>query len=76
MLSVQNRKDELSERGVTLTKIAEQVGVSPVTVRQVVNGLARSRRIEKAVARAIGRAVSDVFPPPRPIGRPRRDEAA
>lgn len=44
-------------------EIAEKLGLSESLVSQVLHGTKRHRDIEVAIARAIGRAVDDVFPP-------------
>lgn len=55
-------KMELRIRGTSLSKIAAEMGVLPVSVTTVSQGLRRSKRIEAALARAVGKPVEEVFP--------------
>lgn len=48
-------------RGVTLESIAQSLGVTGVAVSRAVYGQSRSRRIEQALADALGRTWDDVF---------------
>lgn len=62
-LSPQERKGFLMMAGKSQRQIAEGVGVSTALVSLVINGLHRHERIEREIARSIGRAAMDVFPP-------------
>lgn len=55
-------KTELLKKGITLSSIAKQVGVSVVAVSQVIHNRSVSRRIMIAVATAIDQDPKDVFP--------------
>lgn len=64
------RKSALLEAGVTLTSIAQQLDLTLTQVSQVVAGRRRSKRVEEAVAAALGKRVRDVFPPRGPATQP------
>lgn len=64
------RKAALLERGVTLTSIAQELGLTLTQVSQVVAGRRRSRRVEEAVAAALKRPIGGVFPPRTPATKP------
>lgn len=53
---------QLILRGIRQQDIADQLGVRASSVSQVIDRKARSARIERAIARAIGRPVHEVFP--------------
>jgi len=55
-------KSALALRGATLSSIARDLGVAPTTVSIVSRGYRRSRRIEKAIADAIGRSPAELWP--------------
>lgn len=56
-------KVELAARGLTQVDFAPMVGVSPPTLRQVLNGHQSSwPALRRRVADALGRPVSDLFP--------------
>ena len=61
-------KYELRSRGLTATVIAEQVGVSPSTVSQVINYGHTSQRVMSAIAKAIGKTVEEIWPQRRTTG--------
>lgn len=67
-------KGALALKGLTLSSIARDLKVAPGTVSIVSRGFRRSRRIESAIAIALGCAPSDLWPE-RYLGR-RRDGAA
>lgn len=48
--------------GITIASIARELGVAPQTVNIVISGHRTSRRIAKAVAKAIKRPFGEVFP--------------
>lgn len=62
-------KRRLSQLGKTFVEIAEQEGVSKVSVSIVSRGYRRSRRIEAAIARAINSTPEDLWPERYPKGR-------
>lgn len=62
VVSKQYIKDELKARGITQVKLARMLKVHPVSVHDVVSGKKSTRRIRAAVAMAIGKQVSDLWP--------------
>lgn len=62
-LSPQERKGLLLMVGYTVRRLGRELGVSHTLVSFVVNDKHRNERIEKEVARLIGRPMVDVFPP-------------
>lgn len=60
-MSPNERKAELVRRGIKMTDIARELGVTVQHVSSVVLGRDRSPRVEKAVASAIGKPVGRVF---------------
>lgn len=63
MLTRIERKIALLRAGVTMTEIARDLGITVQHVSHVIAGKARSPRVEQAVAAAIGKPASQVFPP-------------
>ena len=57
------RKIELMKKGVTISSIARDLKLSFGHVQKVVAGERRSPNVERAIATAIGRPVTRVFPP-------------
>lgn len=55
-------KVRLRERGSSLTRIANQLGVLQSTVTVVSQGYRRSQRIETAIAGALGMTPEELFP--------------
>lgn len=55
-------KSALRLRGVSLAQIARSLEVAPASVSTVCKGLHRSKRIEAAIAAALGWPVEEVFP--------------
>jgi lambda repressor-like predicted transcriptional regulator len=64
----------LHKKGSGVCRIAEALGVHPGTVSSVIAGNDTSRRIQIAVARAVGRPVAEIWP--NPTGRRRLRRAA
>ena len=60
-LTRRERKAALVLKGVSLSDIARELGVSQQHVSMVVAGIRRSPRVEEAVAAAIGRPIRQVF---------------
>ncbi|WP_290890618.1 helix-turn-helix domain-containing protein [Arenimonas sp.] len=52
----------LREAGLSATALAPRLGVSRQHVCNVIHRRRRNSRIERAIARAIGRPVAEVFP--------------
>ena len=55
-------KMELRLRGSSMSQIAANVGVQPGSVTAVSQGIRRSRKIESALATAIGTTPETLFP--------------
>ena len=55
-------KSQLVLRGVTATAIARSLGLARPNVTATISGKRRTARIRQAIADAIGRPVSEVFP--------------
>lgn len=62
-MSPADRKAELVRNGQKMVRIARELGVSVSHVSLVVSGFRRNRRVEQAVADAIGKPLDGVFPP-------------
>lgn len=58
----QRIKESLRLRGTSLSKIARELDVTPTTVTTVCQGFRRSRRIEGAIADALGIAAENLWP--------------
>ncbi|WP_225972790.1 helix-turn-helix domain-containing protein [Paracoccus jeotgali] len=55
-------KMELRLRGTSISGIAARIGVLPASVTLASQGLRRSRRIEEALAEALGTTPERLFP--------------
>ncbi len=62
-------KYELKMAGLTQSKIAAELKVTPQTVRGVIHGHTQSARIQNLIAKKIGKQVSDIWTPPVKINR-------
>lgn len=56
-----DRKAELVRKGLSMSDVARQLGLSANHVSKVIAGERRSPRVERAVADAIGKPVEKVF---------------
>jgi transcriptional regulator with XRE-family HTH domain len=56
-----DRQFALKKKGITQNKIAADLGVSPISVSDVINGHRVSDRIMRAIAAALGEDVRLVF---------------
>ncbi|MEN6420956.1 MAG: helix-turn-helix domain-containing protein [Smithella sp.] len=65
-------QDALDESPVTQAAIARDLGITPVTVSDVVKGRTNSQRVHKAIAEAIGRDIKEVWPELYLHGEPKR----
>jgi Ner family transcriptional regulator len=54
-------KANLRKRGSSLSQIAKDLGLKRATVSTVIRG-GRSKRVEQAIADALGKPVEEVFP--------------
>ena len=48
--------------GITQTSIAKKLGVTLGFVNQIVNGQRHTKRVRKAIAKAVGRRVEELWP--------------
>ncbi|MDR0441575.1 MAG: helix-turn-helix domain-containing protein [Candidatus Accumulibacter sp.] len=55
-------KAALRMRGYTQARLAEKLYVNPSTVSQIIAGYGKSARLQKAIARIIGKTVSEIWP--------------
>lgn len=55
-------KMELRLRGTSMSQIAADIGVLPGSVTTVSQGRRRSKKIEAALADAVGKTVFELFP--------------
>ena len=62
-MSGTERKAALVNAEVTMSAIAKELGVTPSHISQVVLGKKRSPRVERRIAKAIGKPIGDVFEP-------------
>jgi|DewCreStandDraft_3_1066083.scaffolds.fasta_scaffold00874_4 transcriptional regulator with XRE-family HTH domain len=58
-------KARLILKGITQAEIARRLKVSRGAISQVISGRERNQRIRKAIARALGLKVSDIWPEER-----------
>jgi lambda repressor-like predicted transcriptional regulator len=65
-------QNALDESPVTQAAIARDLGITPVTVSDVVKGRTNSQRVHKAIAEAIGKDVKEVWPEIYLHGEPKR----
>lgn len=59
-------KSALGLKGLTLSDIARGLDVTPSTVSIVSRGFRRSRRVESAIAEALGLTCSELWPDRQP----------
>lgn len=55
-------KAELAKRGWSMTRVAEEVGVSRPMVSHVIYGRFRSRKVATQIASIVDRPVADLWP--------------
>lgn len=63
-------KSALCLKRISLSDIARSLAVTPSTVSIVSRGFRRSRRVEQAIAQALGQAPEEVWPDRYPQSRP------
>lgn len=61
-MSPREIRAELMLRGIKQQEIADSLGVSASHVSHVIDGKRTSERVQRAIAKAIGRPVHQVFP--------------
>jgi predicted transcriptional regulator len=52
----------LADNKIKVNDIAKQLGVSHVAVSKVIHGKSRSNRVSNAIAKAVNKSVSDLWP--------------
>lgn len=62
-------KSALSLKRISLSDIARSLAVTPSTVSIVSRGFRRSRRVEQAIAQALGQTPEEVWPDRYPRAR-------
>ncbi len=62
-------KAELRIKGITPAVIAERLDLHYSTVSQVIRGVGTSARVQKAIAKVLGKSVSDIWPTKRSVLR-------
>ena len=55
-------KAELRIKGITPAVIAEKLDLHYSTVSQVIRGVGTSARVQKAIAKVLGKAVAEIWP--------------
>ena len=63
---------ELRIKGKTIKSLAEEVGVSATSISLVIDGRATSARIKAALAKELGKSVTDIWPNGNPKNGLRR----
>ena len=61
-MTAQERKDLLKAAGVTQADICRRTGFKPPYVHEVVKGTRANKDIQRAIARAVGKPLAEVFP--------------
>ena len=61
MLSPNQIKARLIERGITQAAIAQKLGISHITVSIVIGGYGTSRRIQEYIAELLGMKFKDLW---------------
>ncbi len=62
-------KAALRIKGVTLTALAQEMGLSRSMVTQVIYGYARSKRVEERIAQILGKSINAIWTMPKPVLR-------
>ncbi|UJB63602.1 helix-turn-helix domain-containing protein [Acidovorax sp. YS12] len=69
-------KAALRIKGITLTALAQELGLSRSMVTHVIHGHARSERVEQRVAQAIGKPATALWAAPKRLRRVAQGAAA
>ncbi len=67
----ENIKAQLRIRGVTMADLAREFEVGHDTVRQVVMGITKSKRINNRIAEILNKTVEELWPKPKTL-KPRK----
>lgn len=59
-------KAALRIKGITLTALASQLGLSRSMVTQVIHGYARSKKVEELIALILGSSVTEIWTASKP----------
>lgn len=59
-------KAELRMRGVTPAALADEMGLKPSTLSQVIHGRSTSKTVAARIAAVIGKPVHEIWPAKRP----------
>jgi len=62
MIRHQEIRDALKARGLTISDVARQLGLSQATITTVSQGYRRSARVEKHLAELLGTTCATLFP--------------
>ena len=62
-------KAELRIKGMTLTALADELGLSRSMVTHIIYGHARSKRVEERIAQLLKKPASAIWEQPRPVLR-------
>jgi len=62
MMTPNEIRAELIRRNITVTSIAKQLGLKQPNVSAVIRGGRRTPKVRKAIADAIGKSVSEIWP--------------
>ena len=62
MIRHQEIRDALKARGLTISDVARQLGLSQATITTVSQGYSRSARVERHLAELLGTTCSTLFP--------------
>lgn len=58
-------KIELLKAGISIRQLARQEGVSHTAMSYTIHGVNKGLRLRKAVARALGKRIEEIWPPGR-----------
>ncbi len=56
-------KAAMRMKGTTPAALADELRLSKSTVSQIINGVGKSRRVQEAIAKLIGRPVDEIWTP-------------
>lgn len=59
-------KAALRIKGITLTALAQELGLSRSMVTHVIHGHARSQRVEQRISQALGKPAATLWAAPKP----------
>jgi len=62
MANANNITTGLREKGITISALADEMGVHVSTMSTVINGRSKSLRLQQAIADKLGSSVSELWP--------------